>query len=315
MDDGRLRRARRALPLIACALTLVVVASLVYLREGKQSINTGVVNPTPTSIPHLHGTYTTTFDFIDPSHGWGLVLEYSQPGSRFRIFATTDGASRWRRQFGATAPVDSAFGPTNNIYIHFFDLQHGFAYAGDLYRSADGGAHLDLVQRPTGGPVFTFASASRGWALPVGVVQPHLYVTLDGGATWTALDTPPPASFDVEPSGELPWFQFRDDGEGWLGAGLEQPAVYMTPDGGETWNMIPLAAARRGDIYDTSVRVLPGGAVLALVSYRGGIIGGFYSSDRGATWRGVAPPGGQPEWLANASFVDSTHWWVAGTAR
>jgi photosystem II stability/assembly factor-like uncharacterized protein len=303
-------RARRALPLIGAALTLVIAVSVLYLRTGTPSIDAGPVRPAPTPIPHLSGSYRTTFDFVDPSHGWALILEYIRPG-RLWIFATADGARHWRRQFGTTAYVGADHGPPTNIYIHFFDARSGFAYAGDLYRTVDGGAHWDLVKTPTGGQLFAFASATRAWILPEDwSVPPHLYTTDDGGITWSAIPTPLPPGLNPQP---FAGFGFRDDGEGWLGAALDRPAVYLTLDGGASWKSvtIPIGAQPHIDVYYTSVRVLPGHGVLALVISPQGFGAGYYSDDAGQSWRQVAPVLPAPDWLADASFVDATHWWVA----
>ena len=296
------------MPLIGGALAVVVVTSVLYLRSATPSLNTAAVTPPPATIQHLHGTYTTAFDFVDASHGWALVLDYTEPGSRFWIFATSDGASRWRLQFGATAPSDGPFGPATSIYVQFFDLQHGFAFAGDLYRTVDGGAHWQLVNAPMGGPLFTFATARHGWMLPVDwSVPPQLYTTEDGGLTWSAISTPLPQGLNAQP---FAGFGFRDDGEGWAGTALNAPIVYRTLDGGESWVAVKVPTDEPADLYYTSVRLLPGAAVLAIVSTPNGFIGGYYSDDRGDTWRALHPLP-EPEWLYNATFLDATHWWVA----
>ncbi|HKW60360.1 MAG TPA: hypothetical protein VJR46_11480 [Candidatus Dormibacteraeota bacterium] len=291
------RRARRAVPLLAAALTALVVASVLFLRSELRPPAAGAT-PSPTPIPRLVGTYTPTFDFLDEAHGWAVVLDWHGPEQRFWIFATTDGAVHWRRLF-------TGDGGGGRTYIHFFDLRHGFAYAGKLYRTTDAGATWLAVQTPSDGPYFTFATATRGWFMPaVGAVPPHLYTTADGGVTWSAVPAPPPPGTSAE-------LAFRADGEGWLGAGLESPRVYLTKDGGLSWRAIALPAPEAGfSIYITSVRLLPGHAVLALVGSPAGFLGGYWSDDLGANWVQINPLP-QPEWLADASFVDDYRWWVA----
>lgn len=294
------QRARRAIPLIAAALTALVVTSVLFLRVVPTP------STTPTPIPRLVGTYSPTFDFVDPVHGWALVVDYG-PNQRFWIFATTDGAMRWRRQFTGVGEEGEY-----RYYIHFFDLRHGFAYAGTLYRTGDGGATWQAVSTPSDGPYFTFATATRGWFMPaVRAVPPHLYATYDGGVTWTAVPAPLPPSTTVDAAGSAAELAFRSDGEGWMGASLESPQVYLTMDGGLSWRAIPLPTPEAGfAIYTTVVRLLPGGAVLAIVGSPGGFLGGYVSGNRGASW-GRVEPLPQPEWLADASFLDSANWWVS----
>jgi hypothetical protein len=54
-EKDRDARARRAIPLIAAAITLVVVASLIYIRAGKPVSNLAPPEPTPSPIPRLSG--------------------------------------------------------------------------------------------------------------------------------------------------------------------------------------------------------------------------------------------------------------------
>jgi photosystem II stability/assembly factor-like uncharacterized protein len=284
---------------------MAVLVSVVFLRSGAPPANTAA---STAPVPHLSGPYTATFDFIEPSHGWALVLDYTQPGSRFWIFVTLDAADHWRRQFEAAARYEGGYGPSTNVYIHFFDALHGFAYAGALYRTVDGGAHWSMVATPTDGPFFTFASATRGWILPTDwSVPPHLYATEDGGTTWTAVPTPLPPGVVVNP---FAGFGFRDDGEGWLGAALSQATVFLTRDGGASWRSIPLPVSELGyDIYFSRAELLPGHGVLAIVGSPAGLVA-YYSDDHGGTWRKVAALP-ESECLSYASFVDAVHWWVA----
>jgi photosystem II stability/assembly factor-like uncharacterized protein len=280
-------RAQRALALIAVAVAAVVLTSLLYLRREPQPVAVSEL-----AVPRLVGSYAPSFFFLDPTHGWALVGDYG-PEQRFWIFVTTDGAAHWSRQFTQTAEG-------GQTYLRFFDLQHGFAYAGSLYRTADGGATWQSVRTPEApNPYFTFVSATKGWQL-----GRQLYTTDDGGDTWKAVDhSPPPGT-----TGDL---AFRADGEGWLGTALAEPSVWLTRNGGMGWDAIPLPNSQVGfESYTTAIRLLPGDAVLAIVGSPNGAVEGWYSDDRGASWRQVDPLP-QPEWLAEATFLDSTNWWAS----
>ena len=307
-EKDRDARARRAIPLIAAAITLVVVASLIYIRAGKPVSNLASLEPTPSPIPHLSGNYTATFDFLDPSHGWALVLDYGQAYA-FWIFETTDGAAHWRSTFRGTASGDFDFVRFDLLYIHFFDTEHGLAFVGRLYRTLDGGASWAAVDTPGEEPFLTFASPSRGWALQL-AGDARLYATSDGGTSWTAVDGRLPPAWLGGFIGTPAELAFREDGEGWLGSSQENPIAYTTLDGGRSWREVRLPPASGVSGYLTNVRLIPGGGVLISVYGSAGPLYARDSFDHGATWREVAfPPA--PTTLADVSFVGAFHWWAS----
>ena len=263
-------RARRALPLIASALTAIVVVSLLYLTSGIRS-SQSPASSAPIAV--MSGPYLARYDFISPSVGWALVLDYSSFATSFRIFRTTDSASHWQLQYTGQAEG-------GQTYIHFFDRDHGFAYAGLLYRTVDAGVHWEQMQTP--GYFSMFASPALGWSLGA---QDHMYSTSDGGVTWKRLPSNLPGSaFGGYGAGPEP-ASFRDTGEGWLGAGyLDSPTVYLT-----------------------TVSVAPGGQVVVLISHETMLLGAYASDDLGKSWRAVTRPPTLST-FADLSFVDAIHW-------
>jgi photosystem II stability/assembly factor-like uncharacterized protein len=302
-------RARRAVPLIGAALAAVLVAGLLYLRAAAPSAG-GTVSPTPSPVPMLMGPYGATYDFLTPKQGWALVIDYlSFPETNFWLFRTGDPARQWEELYAA--PTTAYRGG----YIQFYDAQHGFAYVGTtLLRSVDGGSHWRKVVLPGLLTDAVFSSPTIGWAMAFDGSQQHLYQTTDAGATWirAAADPPPYAllrsDFGNEPSG------FRDSGEGWLAAAVPAaPMVFLTMDGGVSWRTIgvPLPqSARQNAGYLTSVRLVPGGGVVVFVRESLGLVlGAFFSSDRGVSWRALTFPTSTPT-SDNLSFVDPAHWWL-----
>src|SRR2546422_291758 len=79
-------RARRALPLIASALTAIVVVSLLYLTSGIRS-SQSPASSAPIAV--MSGPYLARYDFISPLVAWG-------PGSHVLNF-------RWRCYVEAAA--------------------------------------------------------------------------------------------------------------------------------------------------------------------------------------------------------------------
>jgi photosystem II stability/assembly factor-like uncharacterized protein len=303
-DPGSSGRARRAVPLIAASIAVIVVAGVFYIGSVVPS---PTATPRPPHIPVMSGPYTATYDFLTPSLGWALVLDYGHfsttLSTNFWVFKTTDGATNWQQQYKGSAQG-------GQTYLHFFDGQHGFAYAGFSYRTEDGGDHWQTVEVPGSTPYVTFASPTLGWAESSEVGSQRLYVTRDAGLTWTLLPSKRPAASVLQIQSSA----FRESGEGWLGAGsFADPTVYQTVDGGASWRTIttPLpSAVASGPSYETSVKLVPGGGVLVLVSDETArLLGAFSSSDRGGSWREVAFPVAvkTPDVL---SLVDATHWWL-----
>lgn len=303
-------RGRRAIPLIAAALAVIVVASLLYLRSSVPASSTAPEPPVPTPIPHLSGSYSASFDFIDASRGWALLVGYGE-SHRLSIFGTTDGAAHWRRLFDAGVPSDFDSFRFGNSYIHFFDSLRGFAWAGSLYRTVDGGKTWIAVSPPGAGPYLTMVSAMQGWALPLlDGADGGLLTTSDGGSTWTHVPSRLPPALLVDEVGTAGELAFRADGVGWLGSSQKTAKAYVTADGGASWREVAFAATPGAQVYTTGVRLLPGGGVLVVVYTPGGPEVARASFDGGASWRQVLfPP--PPALITDLSFVDASHWWAA----
>src|SRR6266852_1944611 len=299
------RTTQRFIVMVA-AVAIIVVAGVWALRpEAPTSTPTGPV--VPAAFRTMSGPYSATYDFITASLGWALFVDYNTRSTRFFVFKTTDGATHWQKQY-----VGQAEG--NITHLHFFDPRNGFLYAGLAYRSTDGGDHWQRVGVPGRYVSVTFASPTRGWAevFDPGPSQ-RLYSTLDGGQTWAQVGAAPPSSELLQPVGEGGQTStFREVGEGWLGA-IHQPAptVFVTADGGATWQAIQLYPTFGADYYDAMVRLIPGTAVVAFLSDETGRpLGASMSSDGGASWTGLAfpPVGGVSP--GELTFVDADHWWL-----
>jgi photosystem II stability/assembly factor-like uncharacterized protein len=307
-DHGPSGRARRAVPLIAAAIAVIVVAGVLYVRSVVPSPTAA---PTSPHIPVMSGPYTATYDFLTPSLGWALILDYgtfsTTLSTHFWVFKTNDGARKWQQQYEGAARG-------GRTYLLFFDSEHGFAFAGVAYRTVDGGAHWETMQVPGSMAFVTFASPILGWAEEYEVGSQHLYATADGGMTWRRLPTDPPVAAVLEPVYEIQSSAFRAGGEGWLGAGyLSSPVVYLTLDGGASWREVAMPSTRTGAIgpgYLTSARIVPGSGVVVLVSDESAqVLGAFFSHDQGGSWRQIAFPIAVST-FDDLSFVDATNWWV-----
>src|SRR5690242_3738310 len=89
-------RARRGTVVIAAAVATMLIAGFIYLRGAPPPAHPAAGS---TTFPTLTGPYAATYDFLTPSLGWALVVDYSILNTQFWVFKTVDGASRWRQQF------------------------------------------------------------------------------------------------------------------------------------------------------------------------------------------------------------------------
>ncbi|HEV2029448.1 MAG TPA: hypothetical protein VGS16_13100 [Candidatus Dormibacteraeota bacterium] len=322
--EGLSRRARRAMPLIAAALTAIVVAGVIYLHP---SVPASPPKPAPKVIRPLllSNQYSATYDFVSPSAGWALVLGRASVPVQFSVYRTSDSAKHWSKQLTGHSPA------LGLGWIKFFDRAHGVITIGSpgvLYRTQDAGAHWELRQLPPYAPTsMTFSDPLHGWL--IGVSDPssgyvrHFFATVDGGATWRELVLPAWAlgGGRVGIEGEL---QFRRSADGWLGAGADRPTAYSTIDGGASWQPHllpnpappsvqtggkPLPPAVPGYAFITSVSLLPQVGVIAIFDFYYGQGVAYSSFDGGSSWRSLAPPPGETTY-SDFEYQDSFHWWA-----
>ena len=215
------------------------------------------------------------------------------PGSRSRIYKTTDGGASWALQF--TNRDSSAFYDC----FDFWDARRGVALSDGvsghllIRRTRDGGAHWDLppadslplAQKGEGG----FAASGTcivtlaghfAWIGTGAADTARVLRSADGGRTWRATATPIAAGNFAGIASVV----FRDTVHGLvLGGKLGSPAdfsdnVAVTGDGGRTWRLAGRPGFS-GAVYGAAM--IPGraGSVVAV-----GPRGLAYSADDGSTW-------------------------------
>lgn len=333
-------RARRGLSLIALAVTLAVVASLVYLHSNPPP-KPNTASPTPSLLPVSKQGDDIAYDFITPTMGWALVATTKQ----FSVFRTVDGAKHWLRQLAGSQGVPVGVAPYS-VVVKFFDKSNGFVVVPSLsdflYRTTDGGAHWHSVELPgPGGAVVSFSDPSNGWLLvPASLTDQtiNLYGTSDGGGTWQRLPDPPsdvcipvPVScaqlaFGGDSVAQVTALDglapamarraaisFRGPSEGWIGSrGDPQPHVYSSSNGGRSWNRhdLPIPAYGLAPGAIASVQLLPGAGVVASLDEGNGPDYPVTSFDGGASWNFVAtPPTYGFTFRGFISFQDAYNWW------
>ena len=297
-------RTWHRLGVIATAVAIIAAAGVWY-ADPQLPLLPG--QPTAAQPSALNAPFSVTYEFLTPGLGWALVVDYSALTTRFFVFHTIDGGNTWEKQYVGKARGDRP-------YLHFYDAEHGFAYAGYSYRTLDGGAHWRAIRVPDSQPYVAFATPVDGWSQSFKTGSPRIYRTRDGGMHWLEDGAGPPASESVRVVVEPQTSTFDGDCNGWFGAAsVNFPAVYATADCGENWQPISLLTAVNVDYeahYQTAPRMVPGNSVMTFVSDDSGhVLAAFISSDAGVHWRGVSFPAAltAPE---NISFLDAGHWWI-----
>jgi photosystem II stability/assembly factor-like uncharacterized protein len=283
--------------------------------------------------------------FVDSRVGWIVGA---------RLLRTTDAGRTWNvirnNGFGTFEAEYIGYGHRS---IQFIDSKVGVQLAGNvLAKSTDGGVtwtkHLS-IPKPVGQEIppqsLFFISPEVGW-----VVGEYLYHTTDGGRTWISLCKTPVGDHQrqramrVAPTyaDHMPaiWFYNATNG---VMARLDG-AIYLSNDGGRTWEMILRVDNRITDMYFINseqgwivgdggfmARTDDGGRKWTLLSPQTktnlttifflntqlGWTAGFdstilYTRDGGVTWQKSSVMGIGATPLASISFSDPLHGWAVG---
>ena len=228
--------------------------------------------------------------FTDAANGWAT-------GRYGTILRTTDGGDSWAPQ-----TVPDAVAGYDMLQVTMTSATDGWVI-GDF-----NGGGTCVLRTTDGGTTWTvvFNDGEALWAIEgidaqtawMGGDDLTLMVTRDGGATWSAADTPEAAGF--EGISALASFD-ATTGIAVTAQGDAGGRILRTADGGATWTVV---AEHVGDMLG-AVHVR---GETAWVAGDDGVLA--VTHDAGATWtelsKGVRVPFG------NASFVSSTRGWVCG---
>ncbi len=274
--DGRQRAPSRPwgrfLGLVAAAVVVALLASVLLQLANQRGRPTGPLSPHPTAETQL--TATAVSATATPTRPAGPVV--TGPIDEITMFSATTG-------WGSV--------PTANP-----NIAGGIAYTVDgghtWYNVTPAGLTLELP--------FTIAlyprSATEAWAwlsLYGGGSSTTLWHTTDGGTHWSTANVP---------TGAVRQLDFSDSLHGWLtatpfgaAAGLYPIDVWRTTDGGATWIKVgsyPVAGSTTGISFANAATGFALGCPLG--SAAGGILGLCVTHDAGNTWSALSlptPPG------------------------
>jgi photosystem II stability/assembly factor-like uncharacterized protein len=248
------------------------------------------------------------FQLVQPDQGWALVGD--------RLLWTDDGGQTWNDR------------TPQNIFsrwlgVHFLDGQKGWALVADS--ALDGGSAWHVLRTVDGGlswqaygmrvepelaamgeiAFFDFLDERQGWlsvrlhsgsAFSLGV----LFSTQDGGQTWQQR---------AIPLGEA--VRFIDPQTGWTAGGAAGQDLYVTRDGGITWNAAALVAVDSSPVFYSLPQFqdrLNGFIAITLADPGRPRIEIFRTQDAGQTWLLSAAiplaPEGLPGAMAPVAVVD-----------
>lgn len=239
-------------------------------------------------------------DFVDPQHGWLMAsLGAGMMHEAVAIYSTTDGGMQWQ-QVSLTSGMEGESTPGSLPFvcdksgITFSDTSTGWAAGacpgGALFFfvSHDGGQtwQPQTMPAPPGYSADLYSQCQCAVSRPtfvtpqVGFVTIQiyeqqqsavLYVTEDGGATWTSRELPAAQLVGGSPD-------FVDASTGWLTDGQQ---LYVTHDAGQTWSPVGTLPLPGGDLRSLDFVDADNGWLLGQQPY--------VTHDAGQSWSIVSP--------------------------
>ena len=225
------------------------------------------------------------------------------------IYRSIDGGSNWEIVFS----TDDAIGRIQDV--EFIDDRNGYFISDErVYRTNNSGKDWTRLTAPLFDVgyygIIHFIDDSTGWIAPeYGESYEPFIWTYDGGKSWIERENPMPLQFFKPKSFVTPLL-------GFVTAGYRD--VYVTKDGGLTWDILNNSFPTKGFIND-----------LEFISERIGFIGGEYynddetfsqpcvyrTKDGGQSWVQIFKWGEHWKKIVGMHFLNENHGWVCVDSR
>lgn len=245
----------------------------------------------------LEGTPTTqkpvsytlfNINMISATTGWAIKIDSHSLSGRemLTVVRTTDGGKTWPSRNLHDPSIDvvgSLFLNDRTAWIKV-GMKVGSSFGPHtvvkVEHTTDAGQSWQAIYLPAGTDHFEFVDQQHGWAFtsfppsPIQEANP-LYKTDDGGTHWTRSGTMSRTrNFDDQMPGPLPYgggfsFSFSTPQRGWAAVfmhdSFQHAYLYMTRDGGMTWQLQHLPQPTSGPIPGIHTTIQGGDATGAFV--------------------------------------------------
>lgn len=278
-------------------------------------------NVTPPGL--TEAGYSVFTDFFDTSHAWLQVVDPNNYPNGGTLYRTSDGGMTW----------DEIETPFSAGDLEFVDADNGWMLA-DLGIGA-GSMAVSVFQTKNGGETWSRVYTNdpnldgAGESLPLGGIKvllvpldmktawiggvvyssgtAYLFRTDDGGATWSQQGMILPAEAQTSEL-TIEKIHFVSPSQGFLAIRLTsvglRTILYVTNDGGETWNLLPDVLPRSGFLEIPSAQ--------EMVFYSNNQF--HVTKDAGQTFETINPDVRFGDTVIDMSFVNTSTGWVITTS-
>jgi photosystem II stability/assembly factor-like uncharacterized protein len=304
-------------------LVMLLVGSLIVVLARARQSSSG------TSGRAGHVEALASIHMLDAQTGWAVT-------AKGHIIRTTDGGVHWKN----VTPKYPVSAGQLKVVADFFTISIAWVAVSRAdadgtttvfaFRTTDGGQTWQDTTIQHTSPIYqiTFVDSRHGWMLSKQVDLASaeavaILHTTDGGQTWTVVSSALPASTDTPPPGQLPFggdkagIGFLDALTGWVTGSFPLNGyvfLYMTHDGGVTWNRQTFLfspdkastniSSRPPTFFTATEGILP----VSFVTETASSLDFYVTHDGGATWQSTTPLAAS---ATIADVIDMEHGWAS----